>query len=114
MDYLHRFFGNLLLGENNALNAGDTHIDIASENIKTREKDREKTREKLKKSERAFLDAIMPVLVANGEITTPEAIAITNKSPQRVWQQFIALIDAGVLVANGEKKGRRYRLAIAK
>ena len=110
MDYLHRFFGNLLLGENNVLDAGDAHINIASENIKTREKDRDKTREKLKKSERAFLDAIMPVLVANGKITTTEAIAITNKSPQRVWQQFVALVDAGILSAVGEKKGRCYRL----
>lgn len=48
----------------------------------------------------------MPVLVANGEITTTEAIAITNKSPQRVWQQFVALVDAGILSAVGEKKGR--------
>ena len=84
MGYLYRFFGNLLLGENNDLNAGDTYINITGENIKIREKDRDKTREKLKKSERAFLEAIMPVLVANGEITTTEAIAITNKSPRRV------------------------------
>lgn len=110
MEYLYRFFGNLLLGENNVLDAGDTHIHIASENIKTREKDRDKTREKLKKSERAFLEAIMPVLVANGEIATTEAIVITNKSPQRVWQQFVVLVDAGILSAVGEKKGRRYRL----
>ena len=84
MGCLHRFFGNLLLGENNDLNAGDTYINITGENIKIREKDRDKTREKLKKSERAFLEAIMPVLVANGEITTTEAIAITNKLPRRV------------------------------
>ncbi len=90
MEFLHRFFGSLLLGENNALDAGDTHINIASANIKTREK--------LKKSERAFLEAIMLVLVANGEITTTEAIAITNKSPQRVWQQFVALVDVGILL----------------
>ncbi|MCM1294040.1 MAG: Fic family protein [Muribaculaceae bacterium] len=110
MEYLHRFFGNLLLGESNALNVSDTHINIANSDVKIREKDREKTREKLKKSERAFLDAIMPILIENGEITTPEAITITNKSPQRVWQQFVALVDAGILVAIGEKKGRRYRL----
>lgn len=110
MEFLHRFFGSLLLGENNVLNAGDTHINIASANIKTREKGRDKTREKLKKSEQAFLEAIMPVLVANGEITTTEAIAITNKSPQRVWQQFVALVYAGILSAVGEKKGRLYRL----
>ena len=46
MGYLHRFFGNLLLGENNVLDVTDTHIDIANKNIKTREK--------LKKSERFF------------------------------------------------------------
>lgn len=110
MEYLHRFFGSLLLGENNDLNAGDTYINITGENIKIREKDRDKTRKKLKKSEQAFLEAIMPVLVVNGEITTTEAIAITNKSPRRVWQQFIALVDVGILSAIGEKKGRRYCL----
>ncbi len=39
---------------------------------------------------------------------------LTGKSAQRVRQLFAALVAAGVLVATGQNKGRRYRLAIAK
>ncbi len=106
MDYLHRFFGNLLLGENNALNVKDTHIDIANSNTKISDI----ISDKLDKPTKTFLDAIMPTLQKEGDISAAMAMGITGKSPQRVRQLFAVLVVSGVLVAIGQNKGRRYRL----
>ena len=109
MDYLHRFFGNLLLGENNVLDAGDTHIDIANKNTKISDI----ISDKLNKPTKVFLDTIMPTLQKDGDISAAMAMELTGKSAQRVRQLFSALVVSGVLVAVGQNKGRRYRLAIA-
>lgn len=109
MDYLYRFFGNLLLGENNVLDAGDTHINIANKNIKISDI----ISDKLDKPTRVFLDTIMPTLQKDGDISAATAMELTGKSAQRVRQLFVSLVASGVLVAVGQNKGRRYRLAIA-
>lgn len=108
MEYLHRFFGNMLLGESNVLDAGDTHINIASENIKISDI----ISDKLDKPTQTFLNLIMPTLRKDGEINAAIAVELTGKSPQRVRQLFAALVASGVLVAIGQNKGRRYRLSI--
>lgn len=107
MEYLYRFFGNLLLDEHNTLSAGDTHIDIANENIKTSDI----ISDKLDNPARAFLNTIMPRLRKDGDIVAATAVELTGKSPQRVRQLFAELVAAGILVADGKNKGRRYRLA---
>ena len=108
MDYLHRFFGNLLLGENNVLDAGDTHI--ANKNTKISDI----ISDKLDKPTKVFLDTIMPILQKDGDISAATAMELTGKSAQRVRQLSSALVASGMLVAVGQNKGRRYRLAIAK
>ncbi len=110
MDYLYRFFGNLLLSENNVLDAGDTHINIANKNLKISDI----ISDKLDKTTKVFLDTIMPVLQKDSDINAATAMELTGKSAQRVRQLFAALVASGVLVAVGQNKGRRYRLAIAK
>lgn len=110
MDYLHRFFGNLLLSENNVLDAGDTHINIANKNTKISDI----ISDKLDKTTKVFLDTIMPILQKDSDINAATAMELTGKSAQRVRQLFASLVASGVLVAMGQNKGRRYRLAIVK
>ena len=110
MDYLHRFFGNLLLSENNVLDAGDTHINIANKNTKISDI----ISDKLDKTTKVFLDTIMPILQKDSDINAATAMELTGKSAQRVRQLFASLVASGVLVAMGQYKGRRYRLAIVK
>lgn len=107
MEYLYRFFGNLLLDEHNTLSVSDTHINIANENTKSSDI----ISDKLDNPARAFLNTIMPNLRKNGDIAAATAVELTGKSPQRVRQLFAELVAAGILVADGKNKGRRYRLA---
>lgn len=107
--YINLFFGNLLLGENNQLKTSDMYINIASSNNKTSDI----ISDKLDKPTRAFLNLIMPTLRKDGDINAAIAVKLTAKSPQRVRQLFAALVDVGILIAVGEKKGRRYRLGIS-
>lgn len=107
MEYLYRFFGNLLLDEHNTLSVSDTHINIANLNIKSSDI----ISDKLDNPMQAFLNTIMPKLRKDGDIAAATAVELTGKSPQRVRQLFAELVAAGILVADGKNKGRRYRLA---
>lgn len=104
--YLHLFFGNLLLGEHNSLKTSDMLADIANFGKKTSDI----ISDKLNKTEKAFMDALLPILQKTGEVTASEAIIATGKSAQRVRQLFAALVEKGVLIAVGQNKGRKYKL----
>ncbi len=96
----------MLLDEHNTLSASDTHINIANENTKSSDI----ISDKLDNPTRAFLNTIMPKLRKDGDIAAATAVELTGKSPQRVRQLFAELVAAGILVADGKNKGRRYRL----
>lgn len=106
--YLNLFFGNLLLGEHNSLKTSDMLTDIANFSKKTSDI----ISDKLNKTEKAFMDAIMPILRKNGNVAASDAMAVTWKSSQRVRQLFTALVEKGVLVAVGQNKGRKYKLKL--
>ena len=71
----------------------------------------EKITEKISKTEQEFLQSIIGFLESNGEIDNYRAQLLTNKSAESVKKYFAALLKAGILVASGTTKGRKYRLA---
>ena len=112
--YLNLFFGNLLLGENNSLKGDDMVINIANPEIKTSDITSDKYSDLnidgLNKTERTFFIAMSEKLCTLGYVTAADAISITGKSPQRVRQLFVALVNKGFLIATGQNKGRKYSL----
>ncbi|GAB7140396.1 Fic family protein [Deferribacterales bacterium RsTz2092] len=66
--------------------------------------------DKLGKGEKEFLAGIIGYLENNGEIDNYKAQLLTNKSAESVKKYFAALVTAGVLVAIGQNKGRKYKL----
>ena len=71
----------------------------------------DKLTDKLSKTELEFLKSIIGFLENNGEIDNYRAQLLTNKSSESVKKYFSALINAGILIAVGANKGRKYRLA---
>ena len=112
--YLNLFFGNLLLGENNSLKGDDMVINIANPETKTSDITSDKCSDlnidDLNKTEQRFFIAMAEKLCTLGYVTAADAISITGKSPQRVRQLFVALVNKGFLVATGQNKGRKYSL----
>ena len=125
MEYLNRFFGNLLLGENNRLDNADLQLSPVQTAIFTDKKgnigkNTDKIAEitdkfgnltdKIKSAELEFLAAIFDSLADGAEITNARAQEISGKSAESVKKYFAALVAAGVLVAVGERKARKYKL----
>ncbi|MCL2473327.1 MAG: Fic family protein [Alphaproteobacteria bacterium] len=125
MAYLNRFFGNLLLGENNRLDNADLQLPIdKAEKItdkkanignhtdkiaKITDKFRDIT-DKIKKSELNFLTEIYDFLENGEEISNAQAQELSGKSPESIKKYFAALVKAGILTATGERKSRKYKL----
>ncbi|MDR0968671.1 MAG: Fic family protein [Holosporaceae bacterium] len=70
----------------------------------------DKFTDKLSKSELEFLKSIISFVENNGEIDNYRAQILTGKSAESVKKYFAALIEAGILTATGENKGRKYKL----
>ena len=66
--------------------------------------------DKLSKSKLEFLRGIAGFLENNGEIDNYRAQFLTGKSAESVKKYFAALMKAGVLVAVGANKGRKYKI----
>ena len=62
------------------------------------------------KEEELFLEAIIPYLQKNKEISNFKAQFLTNKSAESIKRYFRKFTNAGLLIAIGEKKGRIYKL----
>ncbi|MDR0485181.1 MAG: hypothetical protein LBH29_00470 [Elusimicrobiota bacterium] len=60
--------------------------------------------------EKEFLSAIMDFIEKNGEIDNYRAQILSDKSAESVKKYFAALVEADILTAIGEKKGRKYKL----
>ena len=103
--YLNYFFGNLLLGEKNILKNRDMIAAIGKNTDKTG-----KITDKLKKKEAEFLQNIIDFLKNKGEIDNENARKLTGKSSESVKKYFAALVSAGILIATGANKARRYKL----
>ena len=70
----------------------------------------DKITEKLTKTEMEFLEEIVGFLERNGEITNYRAQLLTNKTAENVRKIFGNLVEIGVLVEEGENKGRKYKI----
>jgi predicted HTH transcriptional regulator len=57
-----------------------------------------------------FLEQIAGFIENNGEITNYRAQVLTAKSAESVKKYLAKFVEAGVLVAEGENKGRVYKL----
>ena len=62
------------------------------------------------KEEELFLEAIIPYLQKNKEISNFKVQFLTNKSAESIKRFFRKFTNAGLLIAVGEKKGRVYKL----
>ncbi|MDR2268750.1 MAG: Fic family protein [Rickettsiales bacterium] len=71
-----------------------------------------KITDKLSKTELEFLRGIIGFLENNGEIDNYRAQLLTNKSAVSVKKYFAMLVAAGILVAHGATKARKYKLAV--
>jgi len=114
-EYLHKFFGNLLLGENNVLNSCDMRLPMAQTEAITDKRNGitdkiSKITNKLKEKELDFFAEIFDFLADGAEITNVQAQKISQKSAESVKKYFAALVNAGVLIAIGERKARKYKL----
>jgi len=67
--------------------------------------------DKLSKTEMEFLRLIAGYLENNGEIDNYRAQFLTGKSAESAKKHLASLTRAGVLIAVGSNKGRKYRLA---
>ncbi|MDR0953276.1 MAG: Fic family protein [Elusimicrobiota bacterium] len=74
----------------------------------------DKITDKLGKADKEFLLKIIGWLENNDEIDNYRAQLLTNKSAEMIKKHFAALVDAGVLIAVGKNKGRKYKLATKK
>ena len=70
----------------------------------------DKLTDKLSKGEMDFLRGIIGFLENNGEIDNFRAQLMTNKSAESIKKYFAALVKAGILIAIGANKGRKYKL----
>jgi len=70
----------------------------------------DKITDKLKKSELEFLNGIIGFPQNNSSTDNQRAQLLTNKSAESVKKYFAALVGAGILIAEGENKGQRYKL----
>lgn len=117
-DFLYRFFGNMLLGEDNVLNNADMYIftDKITEHTDKTGTITDKlgvNTDKLKQltdKELDFLFQITDWLADEREITNAVAQKITGKSAESVKKYFAKLVATGVLAAIGERKSRKYKL----
>jgi fido (protein-threonine AMPylation protein) len=107
MEYLNKFFGNLLLNENNLLNGAA--MQITDKKAKITDIFGTIT-DKLAVKEMEFLQVVFDFLQENGEISSKQAQELSGKSAESVKKYFAALVAAGVLIAKGENKGRKYKL----
>jgi fido (protein-threonine AMPylation protein) len=113
--YLNKFFGNLLLGENNVLDNADLQL-FTDKKAKNTDKIREITdklagiTDKLTVPALEFLAVIYDFVAENGEINNSTAQKMSGKSAESVKKYFAALVAAGVLTAVGERKARKYIL----
>ena len=67
--------------------------------------------DKLTKAELGFLEQIAGFIEKNGQITNYRAQVLTNKSAESVKKYLVKFVEMGIFVAEGEKKGRVYKLA---
>ncbi len=108
MEYLNRFFGNLLLAENNRLDNAYLQI-YTDKNAKHTDNYTDKS-VKLTKGEREFFNKIVGFIEKNGEIGNEQARELTGKGAETVKKIFAALVSADLLIPNGERKARKYNL----
>jgi Fic family protein len=66
--------------------------------------------DKLTRTEIGFLEQIAGFIEKNGQITNYRAQVLTNKSAESVKKYFVKFVEIGIFVAEGEKKGRVYKL----
>jgi len=62
----------------------------------------------LSKAEREFLESIAGYIEKHGEITNYRAQVLTNLSAESAKKYLAKFVGIGLLVAHGEKKGRKY------
>jgi Fic family protein len=67
--------------------------------------------DKLTKTELAFLEQISGFVEKYGQITNYRAQVLTNKSAESVKKYLSRFVELGLLLAEGEKKGRVYVIA---
>jgi cell filamentation protein, protein adenylyltransferase len=67
--------------------------------------------DKLTKTELEFLEQIAGFVENNGEITNYRAQVLTAKSAESVKKYLAKFVEVGIFVAEGENKGRVYKLA---
>jgi fido (protein-threonine AMPylation protein) len=108
MEYLNRFFGNLILGENNRLDSADLQLHT-DKNTKHTDKSVDVIAG-LTKGEREFWGKIVGFIEKNGEIGNEQARELTGKGAETAKKTFAALVAAGLLMPIGERKARKYRL----
>ena len=66
--------------------------------------------DKLSKTELEFLEQIAGYVEKNGQITNYRAQVLTNKSSESVKKYLMRFVEIGLLTAEGENKGRIYKL----
>ncbi|MDR2473609.1 MAG: Fic family protein [Tannerella sp.] len=71
----------------------------------------DKITDKLSATDKAFINQIGNYLLTNGYIDNYNAGLLSGKKTETVKKQFAKLVETGLLVAQGERKTRKYFLA---
>lgn len=102
MDYLNKFFGNLLLGERNLLDNREMQIKIISEPkvvLKSKKKSKGKSKEK-----------ILQIIANNPYVTTRELSEITGLSIAGIEKNMRQLKEKGLIRRIGPDKGGHWEV----
>ena len=99
MEFLNKFFGNLLLGEKNLLDNREMQIKIEKSSQKSAYKDSQKSSQK-----------ILQLVTQNSNITTSEMANILGISRRAVAKQISILKIDGQLRRIGPDKGGHWEV----
>ncbi len=99
MEFLNKFFGNLLLGENNLLDNREMKIKSNVESKEKIEKSKEKSKEK-----------IMRFISENPQITTNQLVELANLSIAGVEKNLRQLKEQNLIRRVGPDKGGHWEV----
>ena len=99
MEYLNKFFGNLLLGENNILDSAEMQIP---------EKTTRKTTQKTEKTTQKTTQKILDVLKSDPTATRKELAELLGLTPDGIKWNIEKLKKAGKLRRIGPDKGGKW------
>ena len=103
MEFLNKFFGNLLLGEKNLLDNREMQIKSEKSSQKSSQKTTQKTTQKSSQK-------ILALVAQNPRVTTTEMAEILGISRRAIAKQITALKETGKLRRIGPDKGGHWEV----